>query len=675
MNENSKIINIESDEQQVRIDFRYTNRHGFGGWVRIDPNCFIRPVGSEENLILEKAEGIPISPKSLTFKKQGDVLYYSLFFPPLPVTVEEIDIIEDADDDNSFNFLNVPLKQKTKIMTTNKTTALKNIENIALELKGDKKTQKVFIDEINRLDSKLGEVSDYLKLTKEETAVFCLATYLSITTDSFCMPDLRSHSNFSPFDFYEIKNITKTLVKKGWIVKTGTQNFHRGPKRQEEKVYNIPQNILEALFKNISPEIKKKEMDVYLASDLLHKCLSDYCDDNIEAEEMYSIIHEYEEENSGIQPFKIAAELDLNQMERIILYYTVTKTTIGEETIDIDRMLSNFFNSQMERVVVRRMIAQRDGKLLAANVLEFINDDFKTDKQFKLSENAIKIMFGEDACFVSKKENYSSGLCKLIKCDAIVEKKLFYNDTEQNSINTVSEFLKEEKFTEVVRRLEENKMRPGLTILLHGYPGTGKTETIYQLAKQTNRNILLVNISEIRDKYVGESEKRLKAVFETYKNSFKHFEQVPILLFNESDALIGKRLNVNNSVDQMNNAMQNILLQELEDFRGIMMATTNLTANLDEAFERRFLFKIKYARPSMGAKTSIWKSKLSFLSDEDAKRLAEEFDFSGGQIENISRKIFLDSVLLGKTYSIEDTMQYCEEEELLNKNKTKKIGF
>jgi SpoVK/Ycf46/Vps4 family AAA+-type ATPase len=123
---------------------------------------------------------------------------------------------------------------------------------------------------------------------------------------------------------------------------------------------------------------------------------------------------------------------------------------------------------------------------------------------------------------------------------------------------------------------------------------------------------LLVDISEIRDKYVGESEKRLKAVFETYRNSIKHFEQVPILLFNESDALIGKRINVNNSVDQMNNAMQNIILQELEDFRGILMATTNLTSNLDEAFERRFLFKIKYAKPSMGAKKSIWKSKLTF---------------------------------------------------------------
>ena len=113
----------------------------------------------------------------------------------------------------------------------------------------------------------------------------------------------------------------------------------------------------------------------------------------------------------------------------------------------------------------------------------------------------------------------------------------------------------------------------------------------------------------------------------------------------------------------------------MEDFRGILLATTNLTSNLDEAFERRFLFKIKFSRPSHEAKKSIWKSKLNILSDEDAKRLADEFEFSGGQIENISRKIFLDSVLLGKTNTIEDTIQYCKEEMLLKDNNRKKIGF
>ena len=121
--------------------------------------------------------------------------------------------------------------------------------------------------------------------------------------------------------------------------------------------------------------------------------------------------------------------------------------------------------------------------------------------------------------------------------------------------------------------------------------------------------------------------------------------------------------------------MQNILLQELEDFKGILMATTNLTSNLDEAFERRFLYKIKYLKPSKYAKASIWKSNLNYLSNEDAQQLAQEYDFSGGQIENISRKLFLDSILLGKTHTIEETIKYCEEEMLVNERHGTKIGF
>jgi AAA+ superfamily predicted ATPase len=674
MNENSKIVNIESDDQQVRIDFRYTNCHGYGGWVRINPKCYIRPAGSDENLFLQKTEGIPRAPKVLTFRKHGDVLYYSLFFPPLPQNILEIDIIEDEEDDKAFNFYSIPLTLKTTIMTNTTTAVLKNIEHISLELKSDKKNIKLFNDELNRIDNCLSEMADFLNLSKKEAAIFSLATYISISTDCFCAKELKSHSNFSPFDFFEIKNIIKSLVKKAWIVKSGTQTFHNGSRRVDDTLYAIPSSILESLYKNICPEVKAKEMDVYTVSELLHKCLKNYCNEDLEIEEMEAQIKDYEQDYAEFNPIKLANELDLNLRERKILYYLVSKTINGEEVIEAERILANFFGIKAERIIIKKMFSKREGMLFEKNIIEFVETDFRTDSNLKLSDEAVKLIFGEDASFLLKEEDFSSGICKLIKCDSIIEKELFYNEKEQQSISTVSEFLKEEKFSEVVKRLEENKMRPGLTILLHGYAGTGKTETIYQLAKQTNRDILLVDISEIKDKYVGESEKRLKSVFESYKNSLKHFKQAPILLFNESDALIGKRINVHSSVDQMNNAMQNILLQELEDFKGILMATTNLTSNLDEAFERRFLFKIKYAKPSTVAKKSIWKSKLTFLSDEDAKQLAEEFDFSGGQIENISRKIFLDAILHGKTNSLHDTIQYCEDEVLSNKN-NRKIGF
>ena len=674
MDNSCKILNIESDSQQVKIDFRYTNRHGYGGWVRINPNCFIRPAGSDLEYKMIEAKDIPIAPKSITFRTDGDILYYTLTFPALPEYIHEIDIIEEENDETSFNYYNIPLKIEAMTISNKKTYIIKQIETIALELKGNNKEQKSFTDEIERLHRSITELSEFLNLTKEETAIFCLGIYLSITADSFSLNELNRHSNFNHFDLFEIKKIIKQLLKKGWINKGSSIGVHRGLRRTEEKTYVIHQNILETLYNNKVPEIKKKEVDVYVAAEYLHVCLREHCEEEIDTDEMNDIIKDYEEEYADINPFKIAKDLNLSHTEKLLLYFAVTKISIGEDVIDVDRMLSHLFKERTEKLIIKKTLSKRASILFTEKYLEFVNEDFKTDKQLKLTKDAIEKIFGEDACFLSKEEDFSSGICKLIKCDAIIEKELFYNENEQQSINTVSEFLKKEKFGEIVKRLEENKMRPGLTILLHGYPGTGKTETIYQLARQTKRNILLVNISEIRDKWVGESEKRLKAVFETYKNSFKHFEQVPILLFNESDALIGKRINVNTSVDQMNNAMQNILLQELEDFKGILMATTNLTSNLDDAFERRFLFKIKYSKPSMDAKISIWKSKLSFLSGEDAKRLAEEFDFSGGQIENISRKLFLDTVLLGKSYTIEDTIQYCAEEILLDRNKTK-IGF
>ena len=102
MNNSCKIVYIESGADQVRIDFRYTNRHGYGGWVRMNPKCFIRPVGTELVLTMLRSEGIPISPKILSFNKNGDILFYSLFFPPLPENVTEIDIIEEEEEINDI---------------------------------------------------------------------------------------------------------------------------------------------------------------------------------------------------------------------------------------------------------------------------------------------------------------------------------------------------------------------------------------------------------------------------------------------------------------------------------------------------------------------------------------------------------------------------------------------
>lgn len=90
--------------------------------------------------------------------------------------------------------------------------------------------------------------------------------------------------------------------------------------------------------------------------------------------------------------------------------------------------------------------------------------------------------------------------------------------------------------------------------------------------------------------WVGESEKNIKGIFDDYKQKVKQSVKAPILLFNEADAIIVKRqVGAERAVEKMENSIQNIILQEIEQLDGILIATTNLAENMDKAFERRFL--------------------------------------------------------------------------------------
>ena len=259
--------------------------------------------------------------------------------------------------------------------------------------------------------------------------------------------------------------------------------------------------------------------------------------------------------------------------------------------------------------------------------------------------------------------------------DAIKEKSLFFNTSEQEQIERLTSLLSTENLPSVQERLEEQGMRKGFACLFYGAPGTGKTETVLQIARQTGRDLMQVDIAGLRDKWVGESEKNIKDVFARYRNLCQTCEVMPILFFNEADAIINKRTeNVEHSVDKMDNAMQNIILQEIEDLDGILIATTNLTSNLDKAFERRFLYKVEFHKPDTDVKTKIWCSMLKDISADDARQLASHFDFSGGQIENIARKRTVDYILSGKFASLDEIEGYCRAE-LLSGKERRSIGF
>jgi SpoVK/Ycf46/Vps4 family AAA+-type ATPase len=255
---------------------------------------------------------------------------------------------------------------------------------------------------------------------------------------------------------------------------------------------------------------------------------------------------------------------------------------------------------------------------------------------------------------------------------------MYYNKKEGDAIEKLTSLLQEENYQKIVNRLDGKNMRKGFTCLFSGGPGTGKTETVYQIARETKRNIFMVDISETKSMWYGESEKRIKQIFDSYRSAVEKSETAPILLFNEADAIIGKRKEFNSSsraVDQTENTIQNIILQEMENLSGILIATTNLTQNMDSAFERRFLYKITFDKPSMESRKGIWNALLPDLPGSNAEELSGKFELSGGQIENIARKIEVDAIINGEDMRMEKLAQYCKDEILNGFNPSKRIGF
>ena len=265
----------------------------------------------------------------------------------------------------------------------------------------------------------------------------------------------------------------------------------------------------------------------------------------------------------------------------------------------------------------------------------------------------------------------------LIKPDSFAKKDLFYTDRNAAQVDELRSFLMPDRYSEIRSRMKEIGFRSGFACLFYGAPGTGKTETVNQLARITGRCIMAVNVPDIKSKWVGESEKNIKEVFDRYRLAVERSEIAPILLFNEADAIIGiRREGATSAVDKMENSIQNIILQEMENLDGIMIATTNLTQNLDPAFERRFLYKICFDRPDASVREKIWHTMLPTLTPEQCTALASAYDLSGGQMENVARKYSISNILYGSDKPSMDILHaYCNAERLDSQTTCRRIGF
>jgi SpoVK/Ycf46/Vps4 family AAA+-type ATPase len=340
--------------------------------------------------------------------------------------------------------------------------------------------------------------------------------------------------------------------------------------------------------------------------------------------------------------------------------------------------LSQMLSDRAVRVILKQI---KDGKHPFAQdgYIELRNQAGQVQQgEWVLSHEGWLAMLGsqEEVDSIVPKEDEDENINMLTSYKQLAQRPLYFSGKTEEQVQTLTKLLHEEQLAKVRQALKAHKMPLGFCCLFYGTPGTGKTELVQQLAIATQRDLFQVNIATLRDKYVGESEKQLKRIFDKYRSLVKTQERAPILFFNEADAIFGNRMeNTQRSVDKMENALQNIILQEMEVLDGIMICTTNLTSCLDKAFDRRFIYKVEFDKPTHQARKLIWQSMLSSLNDEQATELANRFDFSGGQIQNISRKQVINAIFSGKEELDYDQIKLDCQNESISRNSRGKVGF
>ena len=536
---------------------------------------------------------------------------------------------------------------------------------LIVELAKDSQLNKEFYKKANKY---IKYMSTKLELTKEQSVMMALFINRS-DDDRIHIRELSKDLNFPHIRFLRYLKDIDELEKKELI--------RCCRERRCSISYRVPYNVIEA-FKRDEKYIPKKCTNLTCVE--LFGELEDIFqlrqDNELTFDAMSQKINSLLEDNPQLLFTKAIKQYGWDEMEEemmLLLLFCHLYVNNNDNNIrfhDLDFLYDNkrTWNRAKSQLATGRHM------LFIDDIIENNNDNGMLDREsFRMTQKAKDEFFPE---LDLKNRNNNDQRKDIVKCEKIVEKQLFYGKNIQAQIDELSQLLDNAHYQEVHSRMKESGFRCGFTCLFYGAPGTGKTETVLQLARKTGRNIMQVNISQIKSCWVGESEKNIKGLFDNYRELVKKSDVTPILLFNEADAIINKRLEgAQSAVNKMENSIQNIILQEMENLDGILIATTNLAGNMDKAFERRFLYKIKFEKPTLEARMSIWHAIMPNLDEDVIRALATKYDFSGGQIENIARHYTIGNILHGKTDNdMEILAAYCDNERLETKE-SRRIGF
>ncbi len=547
--------------------------------------------------------------------------------------------------------------------------AIERVVEVSKDSKLEAEAKAEMADEVRYIAERYG-------ITERQAILFCVCMERGPRHVDF--DDLANHLDVSNIRILSYAEDIDALVHRRLL---------RYRDAKDEDTFDIPQPVIKALKHNEVYELPARTgLDCATLFEVLDELFQDLDDDAITPNDLITEINVLFKDNPQVSFAKQVKDLSRvsPQDKLLLLFFCHRLVNKDDDDIRFGQMEDCFVNSAAF-INAKGLLRSGEHPLMQKKLIEHRCEDGIADtSRYRLTEQAKRTLLAE-----MKINSSEEKLADVIKAKDLTAKEMFYVKENQRQVEELRSFLEPDRYTEIRERMLQNGFRTSFACLFYGGPGTGKTETAYQLARETGRDIMIVDVPQIKSKWVGDSEKNIKALFDRYRELVRKTNDngkltidngkcgaAPILLFNEADAIIGiRRQGATSAVDKMENSIQNIILQEMETLDGIMIATTNLTQNLDSAFERRFLYKIKFEKPTEEARAHIWHSMIPDLSEQNVHTLASRYDFSGGQIENIARHYAIDVILHGHSEdALPMLIRHCDNERLKG-TRSSKIGF
>ncbi|EAL1432097.1 ATP-binding protein [Campylobacter coli] len=382
----------------------------------------------------------------------------------------------------------------------------------------------------------------------------------------------------------------------------------------------------------------------------------------------------------------IFKEYNLEHKEQIIFlallkeeYALSNESSISRE---MNSLLSLISENDLERHKNKKLLQENAPLLNLIECDEYLNAFGDISKSFFIIDEILQRII-----------NFEPKQSKKIKIESVLKDQdifeLIEPSTDINDIimpeNTkeLLENILKQQDKKVLERLHSWGIKSNKNIeakiIFYGPAGTGKTMSALAMAKSMKKTVLSFDCSKILSKWVGESEQNVRKIFDTYKNIVQTCKQSPILLLNEADQFLSTRVESSSGSDKMHNQMQNIFLEQIERFNGVIIATTNFLESLDSAFSRRFDYKIEFKKPDFKDRLKIWEKflpkKALFEKDFDINILSN-YELSGAQILMVVKNTALKvAVSKDGVFKMQDFIESIQKELNSSFDKSKIVGF